>query len=164
MLTHPTNTTGGSEDPAIQAVAQKAIGLIHDGALVGLGSGRAADAFIAKLGALCQHGLRVSGVATSLATAEQARKAGVPLIELDTGGPLDLTVDGADEVAPNLDLLKGRGGALLRERIVAAASTRQIILVGKEKLVQALGERGPVPVEVVPLARQVRFDTALLAL
>jgi len=94
----------------------------------------------------------VSGVPTSHVSAYEARRAGIPLIELGAGGPLDLTVDGADEVAPNLDLVKGRGGALVRERIVAAASASQVILVGGEKLVRALGERGPVPVEVIPLA------------
>src|SRR4029077_2809143 len=71
---------------------------------------------------------------------------------LGEGGPLDLTVDGADEVAPNLDLLKGRGGAMVRERIVAGASASQVIIVGEEKLVRALGERGPIPVEVIPFA------------
>lgn len=77
---------------------------------VGLGSGRAASVFIAKLGARAREGLRVSGVPTSQAAAAQAREAGVPLIELGVGGLLDLTVDGADEVAPNLDLVKGLGG------------------------------------------------------
>jgi len=76
-----------------------------------------------------------------------------PLIELDEEVELDLTVDGADEVTPALDLVKGRGGALVRERIVASASRRQVILVGHEKLVRALGERGRVPLEVIPLAR-----------
>lgn len=133
-------------------MAAQAIELITDGARVGLGSGRAASVFIAQLGARRREGLRVSGVPTSQVSAYDARRAGIPLIELGAGGPLDLTVDGADEVAPNLDLVKGRGGALVRERIVAAASASQVILVGGEKLVRALGERGPVPVEVIPLA------------
>lgn len=145
-------TPGGSDDPSIHAVAAKAIELITDGARVGLGSGRAASVFIAKLGEHRRKGLRVSGVPTSRAAADQARKAGIPLVELGTGGLLDLTVDGADEVAPNLDLVKGWGGALLHERIVAAASISQVILVGEEKLVHTLGERGRVPVEVIPLA------------
>jgi ribose 5-phosphate isomerase A len=143
---------GGSDDPSIHAVAAKAIELITDGARVGLGSGRAASVFIAKLGARRREGFRVSGVPTSQASAKQARLAGIPLVELGVGGPLDLTVDGADEVAPNLDLVKGWGGALVRERIVAAASASQVILVGEDKLVRALGERGRVPVEVIPLA------------
>lgn len=133
-------------------MAAQAIELITDGARVGLGSGRAASVFIAQLGARRREGLRVSGVPTSHVSAYEARRAGIPLIELGAGGPLDLTVDGADEVAPNLDLIKGRGGALVRERIVAAASASQVILVGGDKLVRALGERGPVPVEVIPLA------------
>lgn len=143
---------GDSADPSIVAVAAKAAGRINDGARIGLGSGRAASAFILQLGALRREGLLVSAVPTSRAAADQARLAGIPLITLGTGGPLDLTVDGADEVAPNLDLVKGWGGALVHERIVAAASARQVILVGAEKLVRALGERGRVPVEVVPLA------------
>jgi len=141
----------GIADPGVHAAAARALDLIPDGARVGLGSGRAASAFIALLGARARAGFPVSGVPTSRAAAELARRAGVPLVELGAGGPLDITVDGADEVAPNLDLIKGRGGALVRERIVAAASTSQLILVGADKLVRALGERGPVPVEVIPL-------------
>lgn len=151
-MTRPAYTSGGSDDPSIHAVAAKAIDLITDGARVGLGSGRAASVFIARLGVRRREGLSVSGVPTSRAAANQARKAGIPLVELGTGGLLDLTVDGADEVAPNLDLVKGRGGALVHERIVAAASASQVILVGKEKLVPVLAERGRVPVEVIPLA------------
>jgi ribose 5-phosphate isomerase A len=152
VMTRRAYTPGGSDDPSIHAVAAKAIELITDGARVGLGSGRAASVFIAKLGVRRREGLRVSGVPTSRAAAELARHAGIPLVELGTGGLLDLTVDGADEVAPNLDLVKGWGGQLVRERIVAAASLSQLILVGEEKIVRALGERGRVPVEVIPLA------------
>jgi len=151
-MTPHDSVPGGSDDPSIHAVAAKALELIADGARVGLGSGRAASVFIARLGIRAREGLRVSGVPTSHASATQAREAGIPLIELGEV-PLDITVDGADEVAPNLDLVKGWGGALVRERIVAAASTAQVILVGEDKLVQALGERGRVPVEVIPLAR-----------
>lgn len=140
-------------DPAVLAVARRAAALVPDGARVGLGTGRAAAAFVEQLGARVRDGLRVSGVATSEATARQAGGLGIPLIELDEDVVLDLTVDGADEVAPNLDLVKGWGGALVRERIVAAASRRQIILVGPEKLVEHLGQRGRIPVEVIPLAR-----------
>ena len=152
MLPYRQRVSGDSDDPGVHAAAAKALELITDGARVGLGSGRAASAFIAMLGARRREGLRVSGVPTSQATADAARRAGILLIELGEGGPLDLTVAGADEVAPNLDLVKGWGGALVRERIVAAASTRQVILVGADKLVRALGQRGRVPVEVIPLA------------
>jgi ribose 5-phosphate isomerase A len=145
----------GSDDPGIQAVAEKALELVGDGARIGLGSGRAASAFIAALGVRVREGLRVHGVPTSRASAAAARKAGIPLFELGEDVKLDLTVDGADEVAPNLDLVKGWGGALVRERIVAAASKRQVILVTEDKLVAALGEHRRVPVEVIPLARWI---------
>jgi len=145
--------TGAGDDPAVGAVAARALDLIEDGARVGLGSGRAAAAFVARLGARLREGLRVTGVATSEATARQARDLGIPLIDLDEDVELDLTIDGADEVAPNLDLVKGWGGALVRERIVASASRRQVILVGRDKLVRALGEHGRIPVEVIPFAR-----------
>ncbi len=151
-MTRVAYAPGGSDDPSIHAVAAKAVELIADGARVGLGSGRAASVFITTLGVRRREGLRVSGVPTSRAAADQARQAGIPLVELGTGGLLDLTVDGADEVAPNLDLVKGWGGELVRERIVATASLSQLILVGEEKVVRALGERGRLPVEVIPLA------------
>jgi ribose 5-phosphate isomerase A len=143
---------GSSDDPGVQAVATQAVELIADGARVGLGSGRAASLFITALGARIRDGLRVSGVPTSNAVALLAREAGINSIDLEAGGTLDLTVDGADEVAPNLDLVKGWGGALVRERIVAAVSAKQIILVSENKLVGSLGERGRLPVEVIPLA------------
>ncbi|MGH2897330.1 MAG: ribose-5-phosphate isomerase RpiA [Solirubrobacteraceae bacterium] len=139
-------------DPALEAVAAHALELVSDGAKLGLGTGRAATAFIAALGARVRAGLRVVGVPTSAESAHAARHAGIPLIELGEDVLLDLTVDGADEVAPNLDLVKGWGGALVAEQIAAAASKRQVILVGHEKLVRTLGERGRIPVEVIPLA------------
>lgn len=119
---------------------------------IGLGSGRAAAAFIRALGARVGAGLRAGGVPTSEATATLAREVGIPLAELDEN-LLDLTVDGADEVDPALNLVKGYGGALVRERIVAAASRRQVILVTADKLVPRLGTRGRLPVEVVPFGR-----------
>lgn len=151
-MTHAAFAPGDTDDPGVHAAAARALALIPDGAWIGLGSGRAASAFITMLGARVKEGLRVCGVPTSRVAGELARRAGVPLVELGADVALDFTVDGADEVAPNLDLIKGRGGALVRERIVAASSASQLILVGAEKLVQALGERGPVPVEVTPLA------------
>jgi ribose 5-phosphate isomerase A len=95
----------------------------------------------------------VAGVPTSEASARLARSFGIPLIEIDEHLELDLTVDGADEVAPNLDVIKGRGAAFVRERIVAAASRRQVILVGPEKLVPVLCATGGFPLEVIPLGR-----------
>jgi len=99
-----------------------------------------------------RRGLRVKGVPTSQVTAALAASLGLALSEL-TEDPLDLTVDGADEVDPRLDLVKGYGGALTRERIVAAASRRQVILVTRDKLVPRLGARGRLPVEIVPFGR-----------
>jgi ribose 5-phosphate isomerase A len=147
------------EDAA--ALAAHALGLVRAGQTIGLGTGRAATAFVHALGRAAQSGLRVAGVPTSEATAALARKLGIPLISLDGGPSIDLTVDGADEVDPHLNLIKGYGGALLREKVVAAASRRLVILVGREKLVEALGSRGKLPVEVVPFA--VGFCGARLA-
>ena len=109
-------------DPAVLAVARQAAGMVTDGAKVGLGTGRAATAFVDELGARVRQGLRIVGAATSEATARQAEALGIEMIDLDENVILDLTVDGADEVSPGLDLVKGWGGALVRERIVAAAS------------------------------------------
>jgi ribose 5-phosphate isomerase A len=148
-------SAGGEHDPdlGVAAAAARAVELVAAGARVGLGSGRAASAFIVELGARVARGLSVAGVPTSEPSARLARSFGIPLIEIDEDVELDLTVDGADEVAPSLDLVKGRGAAFVRERIVAAASRRQVILVGPEKLVPALCSRGGFPVEVIPLAR-----------
>jgi ribose 5-phosphate isomerase A len=139
----------------LERVATHALGLVPErpeGVGIGLGSGRAAAAFVRALGARVRQGLRVRGVPTSEATAALAREVGIPLVELD-GAPLELTVDGADEVDPRLDMIKGYGGALVRERIVAAASLRQVILVTPDKMVARVGARGRLPVEVIPFAR-----------
>jgi ribose 5-phosphate isomerase A len=146
-------SAGATNDPGVEAAAARAAQMVSDGAKVGLGSGRAASAFIAELGARVRRGVSLAGVPTSEASARLARSFGIPLIEIDEHLELDLTVDGADEVAPNLDVLKGRGAAFVRERIVAAASRRQVILVGPEKLVPVLCARGGFPVEVIPLGR-----------
>jgi ribose 5-phosphate isomerase A len=151
-LTDSAHEQGCVADPAVHAAAAKAIELISDGARLGLGSGRAVAVFIAKLGQLHRDGVRVTCVCASRVSTLEALRAGLSVAELGEIGTLDLTVDGADEVAPNLDLLKGRGGAMVRERIVAAAAKSRIIIVGKDKLVRALGERCEVPLEVIPMA------------
>ena len=145
--------SGASDDPAVLAAATQALDLIEDGARIGLGSGRAVAALVGVLARRVQTGFRVMAVPASKATERLARDLGIPLIDLDDDAELDITIDGADEVAPNLDLLKGWGGALVRERIVAAASRRQVIVVDSEKLVAALGQRGRIPVEVIPFGR-----------
>jgi ribose 5-phosphate isomerase A len=143
---------GGSDDPGVHAAAARAIELIADGARLGLGSGRAVSVFIAKLGERRRQGLRLTAVTASQSSTRDAERANIPLVGLTEAGPLDLTVDGADEVAPNLDLVKGRGGAMVRERILASASSSQVIIVSEDKLVRNLGEKGLVPVEVIPFA------------
>ena len=143
--------SAGLDQGLLEGLASRALSHVRDGALVGLGSGRTASACVRALGALVRRGLRVRGVPTSEATARLAREVGIPLAGLDEG-VLDLTVDGADEVDPRLDLIKGYGGAFVRERIVAAASRRLIIVAGAEKLVPVLGTRGRLPVEVTPFS------------
>jgi len=137
-------------DQEAAALGRSALAEVKPGAVVGLGTGQAATAFIHALGSAVKSGLRVTGVPTSEASATLARTLGIPLIAEPT--TLDVAVDGADEVNPQLDLVKGYGGALVREKIVAAAARRFIVLVGPEKLVKTLGARGRLPVEVVPFA------------
>jgi ribose 5-phosphate isomerase A len=150
-VTTPAPAGAALDQAQLEQLAARALEQVRDGELIGLGSGRAASAFVRALGARVAQGLRVRGVPTSEATARLAREAGVPLVGLEEG-ILDVTVDGADEVDPHLDLIKGYGGALVRERIVATASRRRVTLVGAEKLVPVLGSRGRLPVEVIPFA------------
>jgi ribose 5-phosphate isomerase A len=124
--------------------------MVHDGAVLGLGSGRAARAFVTALGERVRAGLRVRGVPTSESTAQLAREVGIPLTTLEEVQELDIDFDGADEVDPKLDLIKGLGGALVREKIVASSARKFVVLVGSEKLVPVLGSHGKLPVEVVP--------------
>jgi ribose 5-phosphate isomerase A len=139
-----------SQGAAPTASAAAALDFVATGQTLGLGTGRAAEAFVRALGERVAAGLRVRGVPTSERTAALAGELGIPLVTLAEAGRLDVTFDGADEVDPALDLIKGYGGALVREKIVAASSDRLVILVGEEKLVSKLGDRGRLPVEVVP--------------
>ena len=131
------------------ASAEAALRFVESGQTLGLGTGRAAEAFVRALGARVSEGLDVRGVPTSVRTEALARELGIPLLTLAEAGQLDVTFDGADEVDSHLDVIKGYGGALVREKIVAASSNQLVILVGDEKLVSCLGERGKLPVEVV---------------
>jgi ribose 5-phosphate isomerase A len=131
-----------------QAAAQ-ALAHVRDGMKLGLGTGSTAKHFVELLGEKVRGGLRVIGVPTSEATRAQAQAAGVPLTTLDEIDHLDLTIDGADEIDPKLNLIKGGGGALLREKIVANASDRMIVIADDSKWVPSLG-RFPLPIEVVP--------------
>jgi ribose 5-phosphate isomerase A len=129
-----------------------ALAQVQPGQVVGLGSGRAAARFVRALAARVSEGLAVRGVATSEATAELAREHGIPLVTLEDVERVDVAVDGADEVDPEGGLIKGYGGAMLREKVVATSAARVVILVGPEKCVPRLGARGRLPIEVLPFA------------
>jgi ribose 5-phosphate isomerase A len=134
-------------------IIERALEMVANGSRIGLGSGHAAQAFVKALGECLRNGrMGVSGVPTSEETASLCMQEDIPLLDLADAGILDVTFDGADEVDPHLDLIKGYGRALVREKIVAASSRRLVILVGDEKLVERLGTRGKLPVEVTPFA------------
>ena len=143
------------EDLKKQA-AETAVELIESGMVVGLGTGSTAVYAVRAIGRLLQNGRlsHIIAIPTSEATAVLARECAIPLTTLNDHPIIDLTIDGADEIAPNLDLTKGLGGALLREKIVAAASKRNIIIADHTKLVEKLGSRAPIPVEVVGFAER----------
>lgn len=134
------------------ALAAEALRHVANGQIVGLGTGQAASAFVRALGQRVAAGLDVRGLPTSEATATLARGLGIKLLTPNDVEAIDLAVDGADEVDPRGNLIKGYGGALLREKVVAQLARRFMILVGGEKLVPVLGSRGRLPVEVVPFA------------
>ena len=136
-------------DPAKLAAAEAAVALAEDGMRLGLGTGSTAKHFVGLLGAKVAQGFDVLCVSTSEATQAQAVSLGIPMSTLDETPELDLTVDGADEVDPGLALIKGGGAALLREKIVAAASQRMIVIADIGKKVRALGAY-PLPIEVNP--------------
>jgi ribose 5-phosphate isomerase A len=144
-------------DTLKRAVGLEAAGLVEDGMCLGLGTGSTVAFFLLFLAErLNRGGLRnVVGVPTSLRTAREARELGIPLTSLAEHPVLDLTVDGADEVDPRLNLIKGLGGALLREKMVAQASERLAIMVDESKVVTLLGEKSPIPVEVVQFGWEV---------
>ncbi len=139
--------------------AAYAVSLVQDGMVLGLGSGSTMAYFIDILGdRIRSRRLRdVQAVPTSEATAARARSVGIPLASLDDFESLDMAVDGADEVDPRLNLIKGRGRALLREKIVGVHARRFIIVVDESKLVGRLGSRGPLPVEILPFAARAHL-------
>jgi ribose 5-phosphate isomerase A len=136
-------------DAQKRAAAARAVDFVRPGMRLGLGTGSTARPFVELLAERVRAGLDVIAVPTSEATRSDAERLGVPLTSLDQTPELDLTVDGADEIGPDLSLIKGGGGALLREKIVASASARMIVIADETKWVAALG-RFPLPVEVVP--------------
>lgn len=136
----------------LDRVAETALTRVADGMTLGLGTGRAAEAFIRKLGERSRRGLRIQGIPTSKRSEELARRENITLVTLEEIDRIDVAFDGADEVTPELYLTKGLGGALLRERVVAYEAEVFIVLVTPEKLVDQLGTRSPIPVEIVPYA------------
>ncbi len=132
-----------------RAAAARAVEFVRPGMRLGLGTGSTARHFVELVGDRVRAGLDIVAVPTSQATRDQAEHCGIPLTTLEETPELDLTVDGADEIAPDLALIKGGGGALLREKIVAAASARMIVIADESKCVAALG-RFPLPIEVAP--------------
>jgi ribose 5-phosphate isomerase A len=143
-----------TQDEAKRMAARRALEFVEDGMLLGLGSGTTSRMFIEELGERVKQGLRVRGIATSTASRQLAESLSIPIITFDDSPVLDLAVDGADEVGPGLALIKGGGGALLREKIVASAARKFIVIADSSKLVDHLG-RFPLPVEVIQMALPV---------
>jgi ribose 5-phosphate isomerase A len=136
-------------DAQKRAAAARAVEFVRPGMRLGLGTGSTAKHFVELVGERVRAGLDVIAVPTSQATRADAERCGITLTTLDDTPELDLTVDGADEIAPDLSLIKGGGGALLREKIVAAASARMVVIADRSKWVPTLGHF-PLPIEVVP--------------
>jgi len=137
------------------AAAREAVRLVQDGMKLGLGSGSTSELFLIELGERVRSGLRVVGVPTSDKVGALARGYGIPIADLNDVGRLDLAIDGADEIQPGtLALIKGRGGALLREKLVAAAADRFVVIADDSKMVTLLAEKQPVPVAVVQFGWQ----------
>jgi ribose 5-phosphate isomerase A len=140
-----------TQDEAKLKAAQRALDFVQDGMSLGLGSGTTSTIFIKQLGERVKQGLRVQGIATSDASQRLAESLSIPITTFDQCPELDLAIDGADEVGPDLALIKGGGGAMLREKIVASAARRFIVIADSSKLVDTLG-RFPLPVEVIQMA------------
>lgn len=143
--------TSSPLDYAKEAAAKAAVELIQDGMVVGLGTGSTAERFIAHLIERCRKGLRIQAAASSRKSFEQASAGGISMANIDELLQIDLTVDGADEIDRQKRMIKGGGGALLREKIIASMSREMVVIVDETKLVDRLGAH-PLPVEIVPFA------------
>jgi ribose 5-phosphate isomerase A len=141
-----------ASDQEKEAAARVSLKFVRDGNIVGLGTGSTAAFFVKLLAEKVKAGMKIRGIPTSTRTAELAKSLGVPLATLDEFQQIDVTVDGADEFDPKLNLIKGGGGALLREKIIASASKQVVIVTDSSKQVPALGHF-PLPVEVIPFAQ-----------
>jgi ribose 5-phosphate isomerase A len=139
-------------DAQKQAAAAASMQFVNDGNIVGLGSGSTAAYAVRLLAVRVHDGLKIRGIPTSNETRDLAASLGIPLTTLDEFQSIDVTIDGADEIDPNLQIIKGGGAAFLREKIVASASHKLVIIADRTKLVATLG-KAPVPVEVIPFAQ-----------
>lgn len=137
-------------DSLKKAAAVKAVEFVRDGMVVGLGTGSTAKHMVMALGDKVRAGMRLRGVATSQETAALAQQSGITLIDADNRWEIDVAIDGADQVDPALNLIKGGGGALLKEKIVAASARQFIVLIDHTKRVPVLGGSFPLPIEVIP--------------
>ncbi|MGA7079895.1 MAG: ribose-5-phosphate isomerase RpiA [Terriglobales bacterium] len=137
-----------------EAAGRAAAKLVKDGDVVGLGTGSTAYFAVIALGERVQAGMKIVGIPTSSQTADLARSAGIPLTTFDEHPEIDITIDGADELDPQLRLIKGGGGALLREKVVAFASKKMVVVADSGKLVPVLG-KFPLPIEIISFARAV---------
>jgi ribose 5-phosphate isomerase A len=147
------------QDELKRLAAEAAVAQVEDGMVLGIGTGSTAAFAIEALARRVAQGLRVAGIPTSEHTARLARERGVALTSFAEHRRIDMTIDGADEVEiGSLNLIKGLGGALLREKIVASASARMVVIVDEGKLVERLGSHAPVPVEIVPFGCEVTLD------
>lgn len=131
-----------------QIAGERAVEYVRDGMVVGLGTGSTVYYTIKRLGMMVSEGLDIIGIPTSISSEKIAIESGISLSTLEEHPEIDITIDGADEVDPNLNLIKGMGGALFREKIVASASKMEVIVVDPSKMVEVLGTRSPLPVEV----------------
>ncbi|MDD5712327.1 MAG: ribose-5-phosphate isomerase RpiA [Smithellaceae bacterium] len=149
-----------TQDTLKRQAAHHAAGFVESGMVLGLGHGSTAFFALQRIAALIRSGkLRnVVGIPCSREVARSAREMGIPLTSLNSHPRIDLTIDGADEVDPALNLIKGRGGAMMREKIVAAASVREVIVVDEGKLSPVLGMSAPVPCEVAPFGWETQFS------
>ncbi len=146
-----------STDTIKKAVGYKAAEFVRSGMHIGLGTGTTVFYFIERLIQRCQEGLNIHAVASSLRSLEQAKQGGIPLLDIDEVTSVDLTVDGADQIDPQKRMIKGGGGALVREKIVAAMSREMIVIVDESKMVPTLG-KCKLPVEILPFAKNATLS------
>jgi ribose 5-phosphate isomerase A len=146
----PSRAPSPSQDSQKQVAAERALDFIPDNSVVGLGTGSTVRYFLEGLANRIKHGLRIKGVPTSRGTATLAKQLGIPILEEEVDWKIDVAIDGADQVDPHFNLIKGGGGALLREKIVAKAARRFIVIIDVGKQVPFLGSSFPIPIETLP--------------